>query len=284
MKKIRRAFTLVEMLVAVTVLVLIMALCSQMVFISSLTWKRGKARADAFTKARGMLGLIERDIQAAVLRPDLAAFADEDGRPACAFYTRLAGVPDATVSGTGPRDLSLVKYTVSVVTQHLQRYELAYKFGGTLTLMLSGTALPDLTEARPQNVSGGVLDFQIEFLDGTGKLQDSYVFDYNNPLADNNTRVAVLSLLMLDNDGAKIAGATNSVARLAVAFSGAPLAAQTHAQYWNDIVSDPSFGQDLPAPVRSAVHVFERRVVIPAATVSGASPSSFGPSDAGLIQ
>jgi prepilin-type N-terminal cleavage/methylation domain-containing protein len=269
-----RAFTLIEILAAVSVLAIIMIMAAQLLNISSSTWKRGSARTDNFTQARATLGLIERDIQSMVLRRDLGAFVDASGNPACAFYTRFPA-PDGT------RKLSLVQYKFNYVPPgqpELLRFDSPFNYSNTdpnqPALTLSTTdKLPDLDSATnpnivSQNISEGIIAFQIQFLDGNGDLQDRFSFDFDNTTVSGNTQAAVISIALLDRDAALLAQKLNQLPPLIQSLAGAlESPQQSYAQLWNKKISTTGFGTSLAIPVRNGLHIYEKRINIPITTV-----------------
>ena len=263
-----RAFTLVEILVSVSILSVIMIMAAQMLNISSATWKKGNARADNFTQARVILSTIERDIQAMVLRRDLAAFVDANGDPACAFYTRFP-------APGGDRKLSLIQYKFDATPTEpkLLRLDSPFDYSGQATLTLNETEkLPNLDPAAnpalgSQNISEGIIAFQIQFLNANGNLTDHFSFNYQNPQDSTNTQATVISLIVLDSDAYQFAKKLGHLAPLLQSLGGTPATNQSYAQLWTSVISSPIFGSSLPAPIRAGLNVFEKRITLPAAVV-----------------
>jgi prepilin-type N-terminal cleavage/methylation domain-containing protein len=257
------AFTLIELLVAICVLAIILVLFSQMISLVTATWKKGRARVDNFTLARNTLSVIERDIQSMVLRPDLAAFVDENGEPACAFYTCFP-------APGGNRNLSLIEYRFTSTPPKMLRRDYSFNYPPTAgpTLTLSNTThLPDLINATEQSVADGIIGFQIQFLDGDGQFQpDGFQFDYRDPRANTNTRAVILSIIVIDSNAYRLVQATNTLATLLQAFSSQPETGNSYAQHWRELAA-ANFTPAVPPPVRDALRIFERRVFLPATLV-----------------
>ena len=250
-----RAFTVLELLVAMSVLALVLVFITQAIGAVSRTWKSGVARIDNFAKARVILGLLERDIQSAVLRRDLGAFVDGGGSNACAFYSRIGGQTN--------RRLSLIRYSLANPTTApvLQRADYSLDYA-TNTLTLGSTnSLPDLSKVSSQDVAGGILRFEWQFLAADGTLQPAYQFDYDKPDSAANTKALVISVLVLDDDALRLGQQTEKLAGLLDKFVGAPAANQTYAQLWNADLNSPP--QNLPEPLRAGVRVFERHITLP---------------------
>ncbi len=139
-------FTLVEMLTALLILsIILLAVASVTAFVSR-TWSGGLASTDNDTKARSILGLLDRDIQMMILRRDVAAFVDGSGSSACAFYTNVQGYP-----GSDNRAVSLVRYVLSATPKAsvLQRLE----YGMNFIPSSAGGVSPIVGNPAPSNLS-----------------------------------------------------------------------------------------------------------------------------------
>ncbi len=170
------AFSLIEVLVAMAVLALMVVFLSQLLQSASDGLLGGKARVNSFTKARSMLDLLSRDVQAGVFRDDLAAFAD--GSPSStfsniAFYTRRSGVPVG--GGTDLRSVSLVQYTLGT-NGVLKRGDYPVSWSGPADGISFGVtnAFPKLTEVTDRDTVPGVVGFRVLFLQTNGILTNSY--------------------------------------------------------------------------------------------------------------
>lgn len=267
-----RGFTLIEILAAVTVLALLMVIFTQVVGMVSDTWKKGKARIDNFSQARVALGLMDRDIQAMVLRRDVAAFVGpgRDGggnsQAACAFYTRIPGSETAW-----DRRLSLVQYEIAdpATLPRLTRkdYGLDLGTGGSpRTMQLNETGmLPDLAlaQVQVQDVADGIIGFEFQFVDGNGTFQDRFIYDHDHPGALANTRAVTISLAVMDADNYKFAVKTGHLAELLEALKGDPGLGESYAEFWRNKIDSPGFIPALPQAMRGALKIFERSVYIP---------------------
>ncbi len=286
------AFTLVEMLVAVTILsLMLLSLASMMGFVTR-AWINGVATVDNFNKARQALSVLDRDIQMMVLRRDLPAFVDSGGLNACAFYTNVEGNP-----GQDMRTLSLVQYSLvtSATSSVLQRqnYGMSYpsvtgsvSLTGTPTLATFGTGsltVPANSSSQTDNVATGVIAFQIQFIDGTGTVQplplgkksNPFTYDFTYPGDPTSDRVAIVSLVVMSNAAYNLAIQMGNLTTLAgptsTLFSSDPPTDpyQTYSQAWNNARNSPSAAfLALPAPIRSGIQVYERRIPLPVTTPS----------------
>jgi hypothetical protein len=264
----REAFSLVEILVAMGVLAIILLIFMQMQSVTFRTCKLGVARVDALTQSRAVMGLIERDIQSIVLRRDLAAFVDQNGDPACAFYTLLA-------APSGTRKLSLVQYkfippsaSAASGSTGLLRYDLACDYpsaGGTSTALAFGnlTRLANLSSATPQTLGESIVGFAIQFQRIDGQMQLQYQFSHGTPSLSSNTSVIIISMAILDSAAAKLIQKSGGIDAVTAGLSGSPAANESYAHYWNTLLAKPSFWSGLPQPVRTGLYVFERRIAVP---------------------
>ena len=181
----RRGFTLVELLVSLTILSLILFSLAQAVGFVSKLWINGVGAVDNFGKARDILTVMDRDIQGMVMRRDLPAFVDgvTPPAPACAFYTNTQGNPGTNTLDT--RAVSLVDYVPDYssngtpTTFTLYRLNSGNNFTATnVPLIGNGSGpLTGLTYTTgtnnttgEENIATGVILFGYQFVDGTGAI------------------------------------------------------------------------------------------------------------------
>jgi hypothetical protein len=259
MKRPPSAFTLIELLASMSVVIILMTVMSQTVGMVSSSWLSGKARIDAFTQARVTLGALDRDVQRMVLRPDVAAFTDTTGsRSALAFYTRVKG-------GQGNRAVSLVEYQIQTPDSEprLVRNDYGMDFSGSNSPTFGKCAsLPDLANVQPRELAPNVVRLNWVFLDRNGGESDHFVFDYDNPDADTNTRVVRVSMLVLDSSAYNLLLKTNSLSTLLAQTGGTPQPGESLGAYWQRLVSSSAL-TSLPSPIVKSLRVFERSIAIP---------------------
>ncbi|PAW76510.1 MAG: hypothetical protein B9S32_14785 [Verrucomicrobia bacterium Tous-C9LFEB] len=182
----RRAFTLVEMSVAMAILAMIVISLSTILFSTSMTCNTGLQRANNFTKARCMLDAMARDLNGVLLRSDLPAFSNSNFE----FYTQQAGI----ISGS-PRQISLVSYKIDSTSAKstLQRGDAGTTWASSAqTVRFSappGSSLPALTQ---RDTIEGVVGFEaiFHFKDGTASRQ--YTVSADNPLRAISLNLAVI--------------------------------------------------------------------------------------------
>ena len=300
------SFTLVEMLVAMAILSLMLVAIASAMGLVSRIWLQGVGATDNYTKARVALGLLDRDIQLMVLRRDLAAFTDSTGtQTSCAFYTMVDGSP-----GTDTRALSLVQYSMSqlpspsaATNSTLQRLNYGMNFNTNTSAMTPevgyNARLVQLTNsvvtanAVTDNVFTGIIQFQIQFIDGTGTilnppyntlsstppststlptLPTAFWYDFANPGGTYNPRGVVVSMVVLSNPAYIVATQPGSTYLQTIigCFSTAPPSNQTYSQVWNSFLNAPTPAfLKLPPSIRSGIQVFERHIPLPITTPSG---------------
>ena len=245
----KRAFTLVETLVAVAILCLLMVSMIQISAVISGAWRKSQAMADNYAQARLTLWLIEQDVQAMILRSDLASFVDAGGTTACAFYTEVVG-------GGGSRPASLVSYSLNATTHRLQRgdHSLDYSTLGA-TLGTTG-ALPDLSKVTQEDLVDGVVLFQLQFLNTDGTL--GTVFD------STKSKSLIVSIAVLDATTAKLVEQNKWLPRLQRALGGGVSPGETWADSWNRAVEAGDLKRDeLAAPILSGLRIYSKIIPFP---------------------
>lgn len=261
-QKISPGITLVELLASFSVLLVLLTLMSQTIGMVSSTCRSGLARIDAFTQARTTLGLLDRDLQRIVLRPELAAFTDQTGTAgALAFYTRVQG-------GTGDRSVSLVEYLVQNPTARPQLvrcdYGLNFEPAASSRAPSYGkTNLPDLANAEARNLAPGVVRMGWKFVDGNGAEQDRFTFDYARPQSPTNTRLLRTSLLVLDSNAAELLVDSGKLSTLLTETGATPEEEETLGASWERLLESGTLTTRLPVPVVKSLKVFERTFTIP---------------------
>jgi len=292
-------FTLVELLVSITILSIILFTLAKAIGYVSQLWVNGVGIVDNYTKARNILTVMDRDVQQMVLRPDLAAFVNSNSSSpaaACAFYTNIEG------TGTDGRTVSLVQYllnplagTTSAAQTTFGRVNTGMNYTASGTTPLLGTAttplpvaltqLPTPSTTNTDTLATGVIRFQWQFVDGganmltppytpTGSaptVTTPFTYDFTAPSAASNPRAVVVSVLVLNNSAYQLA--TQNPAIMTKLLSDFPntlpttATNQTFSQYWNGILNPATGTLDtsLPVSVRSGLQVFQRYIPLPVA-------------------
>jgi len=204
----RASFTLVEMLVAVSVLGIIVLLMAQSANLVSKASRDGTSGVDNFTKSRAMLDLIASDLQHAVIRPDLPIFQTggilntngiggfTNGAYAAILFTRIPGIPNA--SSVPVRNISLVSYAIVVPTNSsdkiaLERSDLAILWNQGADIAFQGDLTTLAGTATPREMAPGVVGFQLSFRRADGTVSTQYTgYNAANPVVAVGVTLAVV--------------------------------------------------------------------------------------------
>jgi prepilin-type N-terminal cleavage/methylation domain-containing protein len=111
-KDARAGFSMIEVLVAATILVVIVMMLSMIFQQTSIAWRTGVRRADAFTQVRALIGAVQRDAAKAVDEKCIEETLRSGGKPqnfngGLRFFT-LSG--NGFVNNQALRSISYVEY------------------------------------------------------------------------------------------------------------------------------------------------------------------------------
>jgi len=249
------------MLVAVAVLCLLLVILSGMVGLMSKTWLAGQQRVNNFMKARAMLDLFARDIQAGVFRADLAAFPVSS---ATAFYTRRPGI---SAGGGSVRNVSLIEYQLDTTNglSTLERSDLAILWSDPATQISFGTtnSLPQIGSVTPRSTAPGVVDFRILFIGSDGSANTSY------PTAAPAypPQAIGITLAVIDDKTLKLLTSAQ-LAALKTGLEGAANGAngsgvQSVMAAWETYLNQQLAWRDYPKNLADGLKIFERYVPLP---------------------
>jgi type II secretory pathway pseudopilin PulG len=289
------SFTLIEMLVAVSIMSFMLLMMAQMTGMAEQAWRMEQNRIDNFAKARSMVDMFNDDLQRAVFRGDLPIFGT--GAPAAtptvtsnglyyftntvfttAFYTRLPGVPAS--ASTPVRDVSLVSYAINYNSANqgvdqivLQRSDLAVPWSSSQNLLFQGNIQTVLqnSPATAREVAPGVVGFRVAFRlsDGTmiDPTQGTYTgYNSTNPVVAVDIGVAVVgkqSLALLSP--LQIQNLQKAFAAPLSFTAPAPVTNGIKAS-WDQKVLTAGFysGSGYPKDLGGGLKTFERWVACPA--------------------
>ncbi len=202
----RNSFTLIEVLVAISILGFIVLMLAEMMGMVGKTWHEGVSRVDNFTKSRAMLDMVASDLQHAVIRPDLPIFQTggtnngtvggfSGGIYSASFVTRVSGISTASV-----RNVSCVTY--GIVTNQdfdkivLQRSDLAIPWsGGAAGIPFQGDLTTPLNGGHivAREMAPGVVGFQFSFRRSDGTVTTTYTgYNSTNPVVAVGVTIAVV--------------------------------------------------------------------------------------------
>ncbi len=286
----RRGFTLIEMLVSISVLSFMLLMMAQMTGLAEQAWRVEQNRIDNFSKARSMVDMVTDDLQRAVVRGDLPIFntSSPNATPTVtanglyyfptstmtpstssftnAFYTRLPGVPAS--ASTQVRDISLVSYTIVATTTPdrivLQRSDLAVPWTSSQNVAFQGNMATLLSSpnSTPREVAPGVVGFRLAFRRADGTMIDSSQYsgyDPTRPVVAVDVGVAVIGKESLSPTLLTAAQIQN----IQTALAGATITNGVKAS-WDQTVLTPSFYASYPKTLGGGLKTFERWVACPA--------------------
>ena len=142
-----KAFTLVEILAAMTVLILLIGLVVRLIDSAASLTNRSQGHMDTDGQARALLDRMAIDFNGMVKRPDVDYYLK--GRPAAnnqpgndqiAFYSEVAGYFPGAAGVNVQSPASLVAYRVNSATLHLERLSKGLAWNGAPTPAASGAA------------------------------------------------------------------------------------------------------------------------------------------------
>jgi prepilin-type N-terminal cleavage/methylation domain-containing protein len=156
-------FTLVELLVAMAILLLILAVCSALTLTAQNLLNNGMERIDADSQARLFFDRITIDLESMVKRADVDYIVKdgngtptpnpETGNDSLAFFAKASGYFSA--SDQAPRKtLSLVAYRVNSQTFQLERLTKGIGWNTTLPTLPISSALPMVFLTTPAPAQG----------------------------------------------------------------------------------------------------------------------------------
>ena len=281
----QRGFTLVEMLVSVTILSFMLIMMAKITGLVEMTWHQAQNRIDNYTKARSMLDLISNDLQRAVFRGDLPIFySGSAATPVVTntglyyysgtstttfepgFYTRL---PAASGTSTPVRDVSFVYYAINLTGDidkiALQRSAIAVPWtsgSNNLNFQGSDAAVIQSATASPTEVSPGVVGFHLIFrrADGTLSDQTQYTGYSTNPVVAVNVGLAVLNqqclTVLSTSQISTMQGAFNSTTQIQAALTATTPVSGIKA-IWDQQVLNSSFYASYPSVVGDGLKTYE---------------------------
>lgn len=248
-KRTKDAFTLLELIVSVTVLVILIAIVSQSVTAIMQVSTLGRQQASKSMDARAIFDLIGVDLKEGIFRDDLASFRNETGATAVVFLTKRMAIG-------GDREISLVEYTYAPSRGELLRNSVAVPWQPSAGQPLIGFNQPAtmplaalLSQQTPIPLAEGVLGFQLYFLDGDG----NYLSDYSQ-----QARVARVALAICGPETANRLQELNLFSTITSQFDQQSPMQTSYLSYWTDRLEDSSFTSVMPSKLKGHIKIFER--------------------------
>lgn len=284
-----RAFTLVELMVSITILTMIVIMFSQSLGSVSSVWGRAQEKMDNYTKARTLLNRLQVDFQNLVAREDLPNFGLQgSGESVLGFYTLQRGF--STGSGGNSRPLSYVEYLPGNDEKGLSvlnRLNRPFDYAASPDFLPAPTPDPSATPTPPSPTpvdSGsldhvtalrGLLGFSYGFLHPDGKYSPNF---YENSSGGYSRAIAVtVGLAVADNGTTELLQERGDLGRLVQDLT---LAAAPAGSNWSPkAIWDYQLGlaSDRPSGVSASrvtgnllldsVRTFERTFPIPSSNL-----------------
>jgi prepilin-type N-terminal cleavage/methylation domain-containing protein len=267
----RRGFSLIELLVAMTVLAILLVLLAQIFSMVSNTWRAGRSQVDNFAQARVALDVIGRDVESAVLRPDLPAFF-VDSVPQFAFHTRQQSLVTETNSGNRP--LCRVMYGVTNGTEgcNLRRSAHGYNFGEDVGYSPTNWSVSGTGLVFDSDIGPGVLVIRQQFMGTNGRnvLPEQIQASWTNVGTNAGVgalRAVTISLAVVDKDAVQILVSSGKLQQFQSNFSSAdPGAVRSYASAWQEQLDDasaPLANGGIPPRILRSLRIFERTITLP---------------------
>ena len=167
-----RGFTILELLVAITVLALVLVLAFQIVGMIGQTWIGGRGLAETQTQSRVFFDLMARDLRGAVLDGSLPAFQGNR----FAFYTLR---PASTGASPTNRVFCLVEYAADTNACGIFRREadLSSWAADPARAPLQGTNLPAVDAQSGMQIADAVPIFDWFFIHKDGTASKAFTDD-----------------------------------------------------------------------------------------------------------
>jgi len=268
-----RAFTLIELLVATAVLVVVLTLMVQVVQYASRAARHGQETSEVFSSARGVLDTMGRDIENAVIRDDLAAFAGTNTNQggSLAFYSRVPGL--TTNTATDIRRVSLISYHHDTNNLNLtnlpmlSRSDLSVTWSQTNRITFGETnSLSELSDTAVQsrNLCEGVLGFDVRYVhqDGTAS---------RTPSTNSPVRAVKVTIALVDPEATRLlARATLNGVNLNKKFvdlfeANRPPDGNTNSAKtaWTTALKNPDVWTNVPEAAKRRMKVYQRFYTLP---------------------
>jgi type II secretory pathway component PulJ len=261
-------FTLAELLVSISVLVLLILLVAQLIGSATAVVTTGGKHMDADTQARTVLNRMAVDFAAMVKRGDIDYyFSKNTGNDQLAFYSETSGYFPSDATGITPKSSAcLAGYRV--LNNHLERLNKALVWNGVPSTGPPMVFLPQTLIATWTTIAGGGTDadyqvvgdqvyrFEFCFLMRDGTLSDQPWLSPNttfNGLEDVNA--IIVAIAVLDMKSRIIAGDLTAAAAKLDDVGGTNIAAPP-AQLWQQKIQNGDLG--LPPAPASQVRVYQR--------------------------
>ncbi len=262
----QRAFTLVEVLVALVILIAVVLILTQIAGGVATATTSGHKRMDADGQARLVLDRLAFDMEKMLKRDDLDyTFQNASGNDFLSFYAATQGYSSLA------RSVSVLGYRINAQYQ-LERAAKGIDWSaadgavftpfvsGTQTQQLVSTALqPTLADTDYQVLGDQVFRFEFSYLvNGTASGSGPKLTTIS-PAKISDMLALVVSIAVLDQKSRAVLSGTAPLATLANLLSD-PQDGQDTAENWTRIVNSPPVppSAGIPTSVVSAIRIYQR--------------------------
>lgn len=255
-RRAQAGFTLVELMVAMTIAIVLVALLGDLVGGVCSTWLRSRETMDNFSTARALVNALDRDLRSAVIRQDLAAFPGRE--KSLAFYARQFGQDEASDS---MRALTFVKVSleqragISTLVRTDEPFDFE-KSGPTWIDAAAESGAPPSTKPVSRTMAGGVYAFCYRFVQRDGSESATY----HDEVSDQPTRAVRVSLAILNERAdALLRQASRDGELRSLLATTAAAAVGGAGGAWEKLISAGSIAV-YPKPVAEGLRFYERVV------------------------
>jgi len=262
---IRGGFSLLEMLVAVTVLSILVAILSQIILVTGKAIGVNARRLDGAGQARVFFGRLEADLASRPRRSDLRmAFAKSPGNDSLRFYSGVPGYG-------GTRNVTLVGYRVQEAAQgRLYQLERGASGSGWTSADLQPAFLSALSgpaESDYEVLSPGIFRLEVSFLprssvSSSSSSSSSSVAPSVSAASDYSDVGALLVAVAVLDAKSRLLLTDAQVAALSRLLPDSAAGAEPLAT-WSAVVAGPDFAPGLPRLAIQGVRLYQRTFDVP---------------------
>ncbi|HEY8965378.1 MAG TPA: hypothetical protein VIM58_02975 [Candidatus Methylacidiphilales bacterium] len=256
------SFTLLEILVAVTLFVLIILFATQIISSTSRTTLGNIRRLDAAAQARQTLDIFGLDWNARVSRPDVAVrILKQPGNDEISFLSQMPAPAHA-------RQVTVVGYRVNAATPEardnyrLERAALGFDWAGGNAIPLPLAAVPTLAEADYQPLTPGVFRFEACVLVPASKGAAPVLVanPSPNPVTTTTNLTAVLVAVAAIDSPSRLQIDPTRLKALVDALPDPTDASPDPCSLWQAALDRPGLAESLgiPATAAQSVRIAER--------------------------
>jgi prepilin-type N-terminal cleavage/methylation domain-containing protein len=258
----RKGFTMVELLVSMTILSLLVIAIVQITAFTGQAININSRNLDAAAQARLVFDRMGADFAARINRTDLPmTFTIQPGNDSFQFYSEVVGY-------AGDRQISTVGYRIGPVSDQLERGATGTTFSAgpsQMTFSPATMTLPSPAAADFEVLAPGVFRLEVCYLIKSGShagLYSNLTWGANaNPNDYSNVAAFVVAIAVMDTQSLKLVS-SSQLTSLVGAFSSTtdgfdPISA------WNTAINSGLTVSGVPPRVCQNVHVYERTFYVP---------------------